>query len=1171
MRLKRLFFLFFLIFFARLTAIADTFTVTSNVDSGPGTLREAITMANANGTNVLDYIHFNIADISINGRTITLQSSLPFFTSKIILDASTQPGTQLGLSGSKVVLQMLQSTNINEKLFVIHNCDSVEVYGLKIYDGINHFYSQETYCFDIINSDNIKIGAVGKGNVLINWTHGIKSYNDSPDRNKNISVKSNIIGLFEDGATEGYVENSLIFHNIENLEIGGVGIDEGNIIACSRRRINLSGTKGNILIANNIIGANYTGTIERSLPYRESNHLHYQIYIANSPYFYEIEYQTDIKILNNLITGTSGAGIYLLGFGNKFYIQGNKIGTEISGTTILNSSMDYGVLIENCRKGIVGVDNNDLSEKNIIAYAKRGSSGATYQAGSAVSVANGRGVTISRNSIFCDENKGINFDVHGAYLPSLITINRVSSNLVSGTASPYAKIELFQDDTCINCEGKIYIDSALADANGNWSKSNINTNNIVATATDTSGQTSEFSSPKFLVQNLQIKNSTCGQNNGEISGISIISGTRWQWIDVATNNIISTDTILRNISAGTYKLIIGIGSNNCDISTQDFVVTNVSPPSSITSTILASSCGLNNGSISINTDLSYFNSKWMNAIYDSIGTGLLINNILPGIYYYKIWATTDTSCNRIYGPFTVINQSGPSLNINNIQITSATCTNANGSIRNIISSNVTGTPFIQWLDSLNTPVGNMIDLQNVTAGKYKLKFKDQSGCDTIITPFYIIPATGQITIDTTGKNIIHGGCAVNNGAIRNITVTGGANFQWQNLTTNTPAGNTLLISNLSPGNYQLTATNTTGCTAVSPIIIVPQSTFTPISVTNSQIQNAFCGAANGSVRITAFSNDSNYYSFVWLNNATNQQIGNGTAIGSINEGAYLLFATDTNGCKKQIFSATVSAFNKPVIDLASIKTSNDRCSQLVGSITGIKVTGQSVTNTTYTWRDAGNNIVGTSTNLINMGAGQYYLTVTDGINCTVQTGLISINNINDLNVIPQYDNLLVLKNTIATLRVKNHLSGTYILYSDIAGTQVLQQNTSGIFTTSPLTSDIDFYIRFVSGSCITQLTKVSVTVVDKSFFAIPSAFTPNNDGLNDKLTLKVVGHIDVDYFRIYNRNGELVFSTKKINYGWNGHFKGIPQPSGVFVWVASGKDINGNSMSNKGTFILIRE
>ena len=48
----------------------------------------------------------------------------------------------------------------------------------------------------------------------------------------------------------------------------------------------------------------------------------------------------------------------------------------------------------------------------------------------------------------------------------------------------------------------------------------------------------------------------------------------------------------------------------------------------------------------------------------------------------------------------------------------------------------------------------------------------------------------------------------------------------------------------------------------------------------------------------------------------------------------------------------------------------------------------------------------------------------------------------------------------------------------------------------------------------------------------------------NKLTLKVIGQIEVEYFKVYNRNGELVFSTKTINNGWDGRLKGIDQPSG---------------------------
>jgi hypothetical protein len=70
---------------------AATFTVTSKADSGPGTLRDAITQANANGTAITDYIYFNIPATTLSDRTIILNSDLPALSSNMVIDASTQP------------------------------------------------------------------------------------------------------------------------------------------------------------------------------------------------------------------------------------------------------------------------------------------------------------------------------------------------------------------------------------------------------------------------------------------------------------------------------------------------------------------------------------------------------------------------------------------------------------------------------------------------------------------------------------------------------------------------------------------------------------------------------------------------------------------------------------------------------------------------------------------------------------------------------------------------------------------------------------------------------------------------------------------------------------------------------------------------------------------------
>ncbi|HYC90121.1 MAG TPA: hypothetical protein VEO54_12975 [Thermoanaerobaculia bacterium] len=69
-------------------AFAATFTVTTAADSGPGSLRQAITDANANPG--LDNIHFNIAPGG--PQIIAVQSPLPVITDTVVIDGTTQPG-----------------------------------------------------------------------------------------------------------------------------------------------------------------------------------------------------------------------------------------------------------------------------------------------------------------------------------------------------------------------------------------------------------------------------------------------------------------------------------------------------------------------------------------------------------------------------------------------------------------------------------------------------------------------------------------------------------------------------------------------------------------------------------------------------------------------------------------------------------------------------------------------------------------------------------------------------------------------------------------------------------------------------------------------------------------------------------------------------------------------
>lgn len=99
--------------------------------------------------------------------------------------------------------------------------------------------------------------------------------------------------------------------------------------------------------------------------------------------------------------------------------------------------------------------------------------------------------------------------------------------------------------------------------------------------------------------------------------------------------------------------------------------------------------------------------------------------------------------------------------------------------------------------------------------------------------------------------------------------------------------------------------------------------------------------------------------------------------------------------------------------------------------------------------------------------------------------------------------------------------------------------------------------------------KVTVFKTAPDIF-VPSAFTPNSDGRNDVMRPVCVGISQLNYFRIYNRWGQLVFSTSEIGKGWDGTIGGTPQPTSSYVYIAQGVDYTGKTVFKKGNITLIR-
>lgn len=87
---------------------------------------------------------------------------------------------------------------------------------------------------------------------------------------------------------------------------------------------------------------------------------------------------------------------------------------------------------------------------------------------------------------------------------------------------------------------------------------------------------------------------------------------------------------------------------------------------------------------------------------------------------------------------------------------------------------------------------------------------------------------------------------------------------------------------------------------------------------------------------------------------------------------------------------------------------------------------------------------------------------------------------------------------------------------------------------------------------------------------VPSAFTPNDDGVNDVVHAIPVGIKKFEYFNIYNRYGQLLFTTPDPEKGWDGNLNGFKQPSGTYIYMAQGISYHDRIVFRKGTVVLIR-
>jgi gliding motility-associated-like protein len=174
-------------------------------------------------------------------------------------------------------------------------------------------------------------------------------------------------------------------------------------------------------------------------------------------------------------------------------------------------------------------------------------------------------------------------------------------------------------------------------------------------------------------------------------------------------------------------------------------------------------------------------------------------------------------------------------------------------------------------------------------------------------------------------------------------------------------------------------------------------------------------------------------------------------------------------------------------------------------------------------------------------------------------------------VVQKIDNPFAGNDTIAMKGLPHQLHGS-------GGLNYTWTSPSGINITSPfsadafvtLNNDAQFYLKVTDAIGCEGRDTVFIKVYEGPTYYIPNAFTPNGDGLNEIFRAIPVGMSNTTYFRIFNRNGQLMFETNQWLKGWDGTFKGKPQPNGAYIWMVAGTSKYNRKVEMKGTVMLIR-
>lgn len=420
--------------------------------------------------------------------------------------------------------------------------------------------------------------------------------------------------------------------------------------------------------------------------------------------------------------------------------------------------------------------------------------------------------------------------------------------------------------------------------------------------------------------------------------------------------------------------------------------------------------------------------------------------------------------------------------------------------------------------------GTVQTITGLCAGTYTVTVTDNAGCQETAT--VTISQPPLLTATATANAASCGGVCDGDATVSPSGGTLPYTYSW-----NDPNGQvTQTATNLCAALYTVTVTDANGCTAVANATVTEPPILT---VSSTTVSSTCTNTADGSIDLTA-GGGMPPLSYQWT--GPNGFSANTEDLSNIYPGTYTVVITDDIGCQLT-YLVSVS----PITEI-NADAGNDTAI-CIGSSLQLDASGGSV----FTWApietlDDPNSPIPVATPLVTT---TYILEVVNGVCVDYDTILVVVDS---LPTIDAGLDVTILKDQSTTLNATGAGdNGSYVWEPSESLDDAMLQN--------PVASPGETTLYYVAGTDSNGCTSVDSVVVEVILgITFPDGITPNADGKNDRW---IIGNID--FFpecqvEVYNRWGQLMFSSKGYTDPWDGKYEGKDLPVGTYYYVIDLKD-----------------